>query len=209
MARYSGPVCRLCRREGMKLFLKGERCYTEKCSFERRAYPPGQHGQGRRGKVSEFGRQLREKQKVKRMYGLQEKQFRAYYKLAAKREGVSGEILLTLLERRLDNVVFRMGLASSRADARTLLRHNHLLFNGHKCNIPSAVVKQGDTVELRAKSTELARVIEAMESVDRRGVPAWLNVDRKALKATISTLPTRADITMPIEERLIVELYSK
>ncbi len=209
MARYTGPVCRLCRREGLKLFLKGERCYTDSCSFERRAYVPGMHGQARRSKVSEYGRQLREKQKVKRMYGLVEKQFRRYYHMAAKKEGVTGENLLRLLERRLDNTAFRMGLSSSRDDARQLVRHGHLMINGRKCNIPSVLVKVGDTIEVREKSREKSRVTESLEAVDRRGIPGWIEMDRKALKGKITAMPQRGDITMPIEERLIVELYSK
>jgi small subunit ribosomal protein S4 len=209
MARYIGPVCRLCRREGLKLFLKGERCYTEKCAIDRRAYIPGQHGQARHGKVSEYGRQLREKQKVKRIYGLVEKQFRGYYELAARKEGVTGENLLSFLERRLDNVVYRLGLASSRSEARLMVRHRHLLVNGKPCDIPSLLVKAGDTLEIHEKSRGQVRIAESLEAVDRRGVPAWLTMDKKALKGTVSTLPTRADVTMPIEERLIVELYSK
>jgi small subunit ribosomal protein S4 len=209
MARYIGPVCRLCRREGLKLFLKGERCYTEKCAIDRRAYIPGQHGQARHGKVSEYGRQLREKQKVKRIYGLVEKQFRGYYELAARKEGVTGENLLSFLERRLDNVVYRLGLASSRSEARLMVRHRHLLVNGKPCDIPSLLVKAGDTLEVHEKSRGQVRIAESLEAVDRRGVPAWLTMDKKALKGTVSTLPTRADVTMPIEERLIVELYSK
>lgn len=209
MARYTGPVCRLCRREGLKLFLKGERCYTEKCSFDRRAYAPGQHGQARRGKVSEFGRQLREKQKVKRMYGLVEKQFRHYYELASKKEGVTGENLLRYLETRLDNTVFRLGFSVSRSEARQLVRHSHVLVNGRKVNIPSYQVRAGDVVEVREKSREHSRVQESIDGVDRRGVPAWLEVDRKAFKGKVVTLPQRSDITAPIEERLIVELYSK
>ena len=209
MARYTGPVCRLCRREGLKLFLKGERCYTEKCAIDRRAYIPGQHGQARKGKVSEYGRQLREKQKVKRIYGLVEKQFRGYYTLAARKEGVTGENLLSYLERRLDNVSYRLGFAASRAEARLLVCHGHVLVNGKKVDISSYMVKPGDSVAIREGSKEVGRIVEAVEAVDRRGVPAWLTLDKKALKGTISTLPTRADISMPIEERLIVELYSK
>ncbi len=209
MARYIGPVCRLCRREGLKLFLKGERCYTEKCSIDRRAYIPGQHGQARHGKVSEYGRQLREKQKVKRIYGLLEKQFRGYYELAARKGGVTGENLLSYLERRLDNVVYRLGFASSRGEARIMVRHRHIMVNGKSCDIPSLLVKPGDTLEVHEKSRTQVRITESLEAVDRRGVPAWLSMDKKALKGTVSTLPTRADVTMPIEERLIVELYSK
>lgn len=209
MARYIGPVCRLCRREGLKLFLKGERCYTEKCAIERRNYIPGQHGQARKGKVSEFGRQLREKQKVKRIYGIVEKQFRGYYEMASSKEGVTGDNLLSILERRLDNVAYRLGLAASRAEARLLVRHGHLLLNGKSCDIPSLQVRAGDEVKVRDASKEISRIVESVEAVDRRGVPAWLTLDRKALSGKVMTLPTRADVTMPIEERLIVELYSK
>jgi small subunit ribosomal protein S4 len=209
MARYIGPVCRLCRREGLKLFLKGERCYTEKCAVDRRAYIPGQHGQARHGKVSEFGRQLREKQKVKRIYGLVEKQFRGYYDMASRKGGVTGENLLSFLERRMDNVVYRLGFGSSRSEARIMVRHGHITLNGKACDIPSLLVKAGDVIEVREKSREKVRFIESLEAVDRRGVPAWLTLDKKAKKGTITTLPVRADVTMPIEERLIVELYSK
>lgn len=209
MARYIGPVCRLCRREGLKLFLKGERCYTEKCAIERRNYIPGQHGQARKGKVSEFGRQLREKQKVKRIYGIVEKQFRGYYDMASSKEGVTGDNLLSILERRLDNVAYRLGLAASRAEARLLVRHGHLLLNGKSCDIPSLQVRAGDEVKVRDASKEISRIVESVEAVDRRGVPAWLTLDRKAMSGKVMTLPTRADVTMPIEERLIVELYSK
>ncbi len=209
MARYIGPVCRLCRREGLKLFLKGERCYTEKCAFERRAFVPGMHGQARRSKVSEFGRQLREKQKVKRIYGVMEKQFRKYYALAAKKQGVTGENLLRYLERRLDNVVFRMGMAASRSEARQLVRHGHIIVNGHRNDIPSMLVRAGDVVAVREKSREQARITDAVDAVDRRGIPGWLEFDRKALTGKVITMPQRSDIQMPIEERLIVELYSK
>ncbi|MBI5609246.1 MAG: 30S ribosomal protein S4 [Deltaproteobacteria bacterium] len=209
MARYVGPACRLCRREGLKLFLKGERCYTEKCAVERRNYIPGQHGQARHGKISEYGRQLREKQKVKRIYGIQEKQFRGYYEKASSAKGVTGELLLAFLERRLDNVVYRLGFATSRAEARLLVRHGHVLLNGKACDIPSLIARAGDEVKIRDKSKEIARIVEAVEAVDRRGVPAWLTLDRKGLSGKLVTLPTRGDITMPIEERLIVELYSK
>ncbi len=209
MARYTGPVCRLCRREGLKMFLKGERCYTDKCAVDRRHYIPGQHGQARPGKVSEFGRQLREKQKVKRIYGVQEKQFRGYYELAARKGGVTGENLLSFLERRLDNVVFRLGFASSRSEARLLVRHGHVMHNGKPVDIPSLLVKAGDEVKIGEGSKDSVRVAESVESVDRRGVPAWLTLDKKALCGKVATLPARGDVTMPIEERLIVELYSK
>ncbi|MSP91059.1 MAG: 30S ribosomal protein S4 [Myxococcales bacterium] len=209
MARYTGPVCRLCRREGLKLFLKGERCYTDKCAVEKRAYIPGQHGQARHSKVSEYGKQLREKQKVKRIYGLVEKQFRGYYVLAARKEGVTGENLLRYLERRLDNTVFRLGFAASRSEARLLVRHRHILVNGQRTDIPSLLVKAGDVVEIIEASRQNGRVLESLEAVDRRGVPAWLQLDKKGLKGLVQTLPVRSDITMPIEEHLIVELYSK
>lgn len=208
MARYIGPVCRICRREGLKLFLKGDRCYTEKCAIERRAYPPGQHGQGHR-KKSDFAVQLREKQKVRRMYGLLEKQFRRYYHSADRMKGVTGENLLQLLETRLDNVVFRLGFAVNRAEARQIVRHNLVLVNGRKANIPSLRVKAGDVVDVKPKARKHLRVQTAVESVDRRGVPQWLELDRKAYRGTVRAMPEREDITMPIEEHLIVELYSK
>ena len=208
MARYIGPVCRICRREGLKLFLKGDRCYTDKCAIERRAYPPGQHGQGHR-KRSDYGLQLREKQKVRRMYGLLEKQFRSYYKEADRRKGVTGENLLQLLERRLDNTIYRLGFAINRAEARQIVRHNHVLLNGHKANIPSMRVRKGDVIELRDKAKKQARILSAVENVDRRGVPQWLELDRKNLKGTVVESPGREDVAMPVEEHLIVELYSK
>lgn len=208
MARYNGPVCRLCRREGMKLFLKGERCYTDKCAIERRNYPPGQHGQGR-PKFSEYSIQLREKQKVKRIYGLLEKQFRRTFAHANRIKGITGETLLTLLERRLDNVAYRLGFASSRAEARTLVRHGHILVNGRKTNIPSYTVRAGDVISVKERSRQLGRVVAAMEGAQRRGVPDWAEVDREAVSGRIKILPARGDITMPINEKLIVELYSK
>ena len=208
MARYIGPVCRLCRREGMKLFLKGERCYTDKCAIERRAYPPGIHGQGHR-KVSDYGRQLREKQKVKRMYGLLEKQFRRYYKMAAQMKGVTGENLMQLLERRLDNVLYRSGLACNRTEARLLLRHGHFTINGHKATIPSILVRPGDVVGVKEKSQKMLRIDDALAGVERRGFPAWIEVDKDKKLATIKSMPIRNDVTSPIEETLIVELYSK
>jgi small subunit ribosomal protein S4 len=208
MARYIGPVCRLCRREGIKLFLKGERCYTDKCSIERRAYAPGQHGQGHR-KVSDYGMQLREKQKVRRMYGLLERQFRGYYAWADRRRGITGESLLRRLEQRLDNVVFRLGFAINRSEARQVVRHNLVTINGRKANIPSMAVKKGDVVELKARARKHVRVLSALDSVDRRGLPQWLELDRKNFRGTVLDAPAREDITMPIEEHLIVELYSK
>ena len=208
MARYTGSVCRLCRRENLKLFLKGERCYTDKCAIERRNYPPGQHGQGR-PKFSEYSIQLREKQKVKRMYGLLEKQFRRTFAAAARTKGITGETLLVLLERRLDNVTYRVGFAGSRAEARTLVRHGHILVNGKKVNIPSYTVRVGDVISVKEPSRQMTRVLSAMEGSQRRGVPDWAEVDRDACSGKIKLLPSRSDVTMPINEKLIVELYSK
>jgi small subunit ribosomal protein S4 len=208
LARYTESVCRLCRRENLKLFLKGERCYTDKCAIERRNYPPGQHGQGR-PKFSEYSIQLREKQKVKRMYGLLESQFRRTFAQAARTKGITGETLLVLLERRLDNVAYRLGFASSRAEARTLVRHGHILVNGKKVNIPSYFVRAGDVVSVRERSRQMARVLTAMEGAQRRGVPDWAELDRDTCSGKIRLLPTRSDVTMPINEKLIVELYSK
>jgi small subunit ribosomal protein S4 len=201
-------VCRLCRRENLKLFLKGERCYTDKCAIERRNYPPGQHGQGR-PKFSEYSIQLREKQKVKRIYGLMENQFRRTFAEANRTKGITGETLLVLLERRLDNVAYRLGFASSRAEARTLVRHGHILVNGGKTNIPSYSVRAGDVISVKEQSRQLGRVQSAMEGAQRRGVPDWAEVDRETLSGRIKILPARSDITMPINEKLIVELYSK
>jgi small subunit ribosomal protein S4 len=189
--------------------LKGDRCYGDKCAFERRAYPPGQHGQRRGGKVSDYRVQLREKQKVKRIYGLLEKQFRGYYTLADKRKGVTGTTLLTLLESRLDNIVYRMGFAASRNQARQLVRHSHFTVNDKKVNIPSYLVKPGDAVGVKEKSQKVPQVIEAMETVVRRGIPDWIEVDKEKFKGTLKALPNREDLTMPIQEQLIIELYSK
>ncbi len=208
MARYRGAVCRLCRRERMKLNLKGERCFTDKCAMERRAYPPGQHGQGR-GKLSEYGRQLREKQKVRRVYGVQEKQFRAYFKEADRRKGVTGENLILLLEIRLDNMIFRMGFANSRNEARQMLRHGHFTVNGRKADIPSFATRPGDVVAVREKSQKVASIVSAQEVAVSRGVPRWLELDAKSFSCTVKEIPNREEITMPIEEHLIVELYSK
>jgi len=209
MARYTGAVCRLCRREDMKLFLKGERCYTDKCGYERRAYPPGQHGQSRRRKRSDYGEQLREKQKVKRIYGIAEKQFRGYYYKALRTKGVSGHLLIQLLERRLDNVVYRMGFASDHAEARQLVRHGHFTINGKKVNIPSYLVRPRDIVQVRESSQKMARINEALAAVDRRGVPQWIQMDKENFRGAISQLPSREDVTLPIREQLIIELYSK
>ena len=208
MARYTKSACRLCRRENLKLFLKGERCYTEKCAIERRSYPPGQHGQGRK-KFSAYGAQLREKQKVKRLYGVLEKQFRNTFKEADRQKGITGEILIFLLERRLDNTVYRLGFANSRNEARQLVKHNHFIVNQTKVNIPSYLVKPGDVIELREKSKKIVRILEAIEGVARRGVPQWLELDKEQLKGSVKGQPAREDITIPIQEKLIVELYSK
>lgn len=208
MARYTGPVCRLCRRENQKLFLKGERCMTEKCAFERRAYPPGQHGHGRI-KFSEYAVQLREKQKLKRLYGLMETQFRSYFERAERMKGVTGSHLLSMLERRLDNVVYRMGLASSRTQARLMTRHGHLEVNGKRVDIPSFQVTKGDTISLREKSQKITTVLATLEAAKSKETPQWLDVDRASFKAVVKDLPTKDDITIPVEERLVVELYSK
>jgi len=208
LARYTGPSCRLCRRENMELFLKGDRCYTDKCALKRRNYPPGQHGQGR-SKASAYGVQLREKQKVRRIYGLLEKQFRSYFAEADRRKGVTGENLLSLLERRLDNVVYRLGFATSRTESRQLVRHGHFILNGRKVDIPSIQLKVGDVIELREKSRNIVAINSALEAVARRGIPQWLELDKDAFKGTLKALPIREDITAPIQEQLIVELYSK
>ena len=208
MARYTESVCRLCRRENLKLFLKGERCYTDKCAIERRNYPPGQHGQAR-PKFSAYSLQLREKQKVKRIYGLLENQFHRTFAEAARTKGITGETLLVLLERRLDSVAYRLGFASSRAEARSLVRHGHILVNGKKVNIPSYLVRAGDVVSVKEQSRQITRVLSALEGVQRRGVPEWAELDRETFSGRIKLLPTRSDITMPINEKLIVELYSK
>jgi small subunit ribosomal protein S4 len=208
LARYTESVCRLCRRENLKLFLKGERCYTDKCAIERRNYPPGQHGQ-KRPKFSEYSIQLREKQKLKRLYGLLEKQFRRTFARASREKGITGEALLVLLERRLDNVVYRLGFASSRAEARLLVRHGHILVNGKRVNIPSYFVRVGDEVSVKEQSRQMARVLTAMEGAQRRGVPEWAELDRDACSGRIRLMPARSDVTMPINEKLVVELYSK
>lgn len=208
MARYRESVCRLCRREGLKIFLKGERCYTDKCAIERRNYPPGQHGQGRI-KFSEYSLQLREKQKLKRMYGLLEGQFRQLFEKADRAKGITGENLMVMLERRLDNMVYRLGFANSRVEARQLVRHGHFLVNGRKLDVPSALVTAGDVITVRERSRKVARVQEALELSQRRGVPEWLEVDRPNFTGRIRALPARSDLTMPINEKLVVELYSK
>ncbi len=208
MARYKESVCRLCRREGLKLFLKGDRCYGEKCAFERRGYAPGDHGQLRR-KHSDYGVQLREKQKLKRMYGLLERQFRSYFEKADKQKGITGTNLLLFLERRLDNMVFRIGFANSRNEARQLVRHNHFLVDGKPINIPSYLVKVGSEILVREKSRKVERIVEAMEIVARRGIPQWLELDKDNFRGMVKTLPSREELVMPVQEQLVVELYSK
>lgn len=208
MSRYRGSVCRQCRRENMKLFLKGDRCYSDKCSFDRRSYPPGQHGQ-RRSKFSDYGIQLREKQKVRRIYGISEKQFRLIFSKADRQKGITGANLLGILERRLDNVVFRLGFTSSRTQGRHFVRHNHFTVNGKKVNIPSYIMKAGDVIELKEKSRTVTAISESLETIVRRGVPQWLELDKDGFKGVIKSLPAREDVTLPIQEQLIVELYSK
>jgi small subunit ribosomal protein S4 len=209
VARYTGPVCRQCRREGEKLFLKGDRCFTDRCAFERRKEQiPGMHW-NRRSKRSDYGTQLREKQKAKRLYGVFERQFRGYFKTADRMKGVTGENLLTLLERRLDNVVFRMGFAASRRQARQLVRHSHFDVNGRKVNIPSFLVKPGDEVTVREKSRAMTLLAEAMETLPRRQLPAWVEVDAATFSGEVKSMPTREDIGGTVNEQLIVELYSK
>ncbi len=208
MARYTGPRCRLCRREGSKLFLKGDRCFTEKCAFERRSYAPGHHGQGRI-KVSDYGIRLREKQRVRRIYGVNESQFRRYFEMADRQKGVTGTNLLVLLEKRLDNVVYRLGFAESRAQARQLVKHGHFLVNGRKVDIPSFQVKVGDEITVREKSKDIIPIVQALEAVARRGVPDWLELDADNKKGTVKSVPERSHITMPIQEQFIVEFYSK
>jgi len=208
LARYTGPSCKLCRREGMKLYLKGERCYKDKCGIEKKSYPPGQHGQLKK-KLSDYGVQLREKQKVKRIYGILESQFRLYFERAVQMKGITGENLLQLLERRLDNVVYRGGFASSRSQARQLVRHNHFLVNGKKVNIPSFLVKPGDVIEVKEKSRDNKLIVEALETAEGRGTSDWMSIDKSAFKAVINRLPERSDVGYDIQEHLIVELYSK
>jgi small subunit ribosomal protein S4 len=208
LARYTNSVCRLCRREGMKLYLKGERCYSEKCAITRRNYAPGQHGQ-RRPKPSEYGLQLREKQKVKRIYGVLERQFRGYFGRADRRKGVTGENLLALLEQRLDSVVYRLGFASSRAQARQLVSHGHFLVNNRKVDIPSYLIKSGDVIQIRERSRTLDPIKMALETIEQRGIPTWLELDKGEFKGIVHQVPTRDQLTIPIQEQLIVELYSK
>lgn len=210
MARYNGPVCRLCRREGMKLFLKGERCHTEKCAIEKRNFPPGQHGKDRKPKIVGYGLQLREKQKARRYYGLMELQFRNLFEKAAATKGITGENLLNMLERRLDNTIFRIGFGTSRAQARQIVRHGHIQVNGRKVNIPSFVVKPGDVVEVRETSKSNATILASRDATAHAPSPNWLDVDREALKARVITQPKRDDLVqIQLNEQLIVELYSK
>src|SRR5262249_30928461 len=209
MARYIGPVCRLCRREAMKLFLKGERCYTEKCAIEKRNFPPGQHGKTRKAKLAGYGLQLREKQKVKRIYGVLEDQFRRYFEAAERTRGITGETLLQLLGRRLDNVVYRLGLSTSRPQARQLVRHGHFLVNGSKVDIPSYSLKQGDVVTVLARTQKNPTVEHAMQEVKGRGIPEWLSFDPNSITGRVGSIPTRAQVNLPVQEQLIVELYSK
>jgi len=209
LARYTGSVCRLCRRENLKLFLKGDRCYSDKCAFDRRGYPPGDRAQRRGRKISDYGIQLREKQKVKRMYGITEKQFRIFFWRAAQKKGITGTNLLVSLERRLDNVVYRMGFVNSRNQGRHFVRHNHFTVNGRKVNIPSYLVKVGDVVEVKEKSRKMQAINDALGAVVRRGIPQWIDLEKDDFKGLVKGFPVREDLTMPIQESLIVELYTK
>ena len=209
MARYTGAVCRLCRRENIKLFLKGDRCYSDKCAFDRRSYPPGQHGQRRGRKISDYGIQLREKQKVKRLYGLSEKQFYLFFKRANREKGVTGTNILVALERRLDNIVYRLGFVNSRTQGRHFVRHGHFLVNGKRVNIPSYLINIGDKIEIRDKSRKIQIFDDAVNAVVRRGIPQWLELDKENMKGSVSAFPIREDITTPMQEQLIVELYTK
>lgn len=210
MARYNGPKCRLCRREGMKLFLKGERCHTDKCAIEKRNFPPGQHGKDRKPKIVGYGLQLREKQKARRYYGVLEGQFRNLFEKASKAKGVTGDVMLALLERRLDNVIYRMGLGTSRSAARQIVRHGHVNVNGKKVNIPSYTVKPADVVEIREKAKENVNILMARDATAHQPSPSWLEVDREALRARILGIPKREELVqIQLNEQLIVELYSK
>ncbi len=209
MARNLDPKCRQCRREGEKLFLKGEKCFTDKCSIERRAYPPGQHGQKKNNRLSEYGTQLREKQKVRRIYGVLEKQFRLTYKAAAASRGITGESLLQILESRLDNVSYRMGFGASRSEARQVVRHNAVMVNGKRVNIPSYQVRPGDVVEVNEKSRNQLRIKAALAAAEQRGFPEWVEMDTKAFKGTFKAKPQRSELPATINEHLVVELYSK
>ncbi len=209
MANYMGSDCRICRRENVKLFLKGDRCYSDKCAFDRRSYPPGEHGERRGRKISDYGIQLREKQKIKRIYGLSEKQFHLFFERADRQKGITGANLLIALERRLDNVVYRLGFSNSRTQARQLVQHSHFLVNGKKVNIPSMLVRVGDVVEVRERSRKIQLIQDSLDAVVRRGVPQWLDLEKDNLKGVIKSLPVREDLTMPMQEQLVVELYSK
>jgi small subunit ribosomal protein S4 len=208
LARYTDSVCRLCRREGTKLFLKGSRCLTDKCAIDRRAYAPGQHGQAR-PRISEYRMQLREKQKLKRIYGLMERQFRTYFEKAERKTGITGDNLLQFLERRLDNVVFRAGFASSRKQARQLVGHKHFRVNGKNVDIPSYLIKEGDIVEVKEKSRTLPSIVGAIEVVEAIGIPSWLELDKTNFKGKVKNLPLKEDISLPVNEQLVVELYSR
>ena len=209
MARYIGPVCRLCRREGMKLFLKGERCYTEKCAIEKRNFPPGQHGKTRKAKLAGYGLQLREKQKMKRIYGIRETQFRNYFEMAERQKGVTGENLVRLLEQRLDNVVHRLGFGASRAQARMLIGHGHILVNGRRVTIPSFLLRAGDVVEVTPGSRDRETIKAALEGAKKRRVPSWLELDAANFKGTVLSLPSKEEMAIPVQEQLVVALYSK
>ena len=208
MARYTGMNCRICRRETMKLYLKGDRCYSDKCAVERRNFPPGQHGQGR-GKFSDYGLQLREKQRIKRMYGLLEKQFKTYFKEADRQKGVTGTNFLVLLERRLDNTVYRLGFSNSRDQARQLVRHKHILVNGKRVDIPSYLLRPGDTISVVEDSKSLACINDALEALPRRGLGPWLELDKAKYEGLFKTFPTREEMNLPVQEQLVVEFYSK
>jgi len=208
VARYSGALCRICRREGEKLFLKGDRCYTEKCAIERRKYPPGQHGQIYR-KLSDYGIQLREKQKVRKIYGLLEREFRRYFYGAEKKKGITGEVLLQVLESRLDNIVYRMGFAPNRRRARQLVNHGHFLVNGKNVDLPSYEVKSGDFVEVKESSRNIPEIIDSLSKAEHRGIPPWVEVDVTSMRSKVLHIPTREEIQLPVQEQLIVELYSK
>ena len=208
MAKYTGSLCRICRREGEKLFLKGGRCYTEKCAIERRKYPPGQHGQNFR-KLSDYGVQLREKQKVRNVYGLLERQFRRYFFEAERRKGITGETLLQLLESRLDNIVYRMGFASNRRMARHLVNHGHFLVNGRKVSLPAFGVRAGDVIEVKESSREIPEIKDSLSKAEHRGIPQWIEVDIANMKGKVLRIPSRDEIQLPVQEQLIVELYSK
>ena len=208
MGRYTGPVCKLCRREGLKLFLKGDRCFTLKCAIEKRNYPPGGHGQ-RRSKHSEYGLQLREKQKMKRLYGIQETQFRTYFRMAERQKGITGENLVRLLEQRLDNVVHRLGLGASRAQARMLIVHGHIRVNGRRVTIPSYLLRAGDVVEIQPASREMEAIKAALEGAKKRRVPSWLELDAANFTGTVRSLPSKDEMAIPVQEQLVVALYSK